>query len=298
MYNVHSSPRSGYRPQLYITRLSPLLSLHNSPTMNQFMRPPPSFFAQSPPHAQMYATPSGVLTWTPNQMSCQPLPHQFMHIVQSAFPPTAQHSPAQFASTPQLSPIAVSTPAPWIPHLSGSIKAAPWLIPNPYNPQSPHTFWDVCQVPSTAKRLTGKHVIVDLKPHFDDEATSPGAPKVHIVCDVDIINRLWGPIIIKSDGVVKVWDILQGIYQHLQTPLTRREVDLMTEADAKNYDKIVDAMYRRCSRDPSLPGRAWKDGLKRVDCLGDMTAFGGLRIVENPDNTWQFHLVLLNRPAL
>jgi len=151
-------------------------------------------------------------------------------------------------------------------------------------------------VPTIAKRLTGNHVITDLTSHFDDDATSPGAPKVHIVCTIDIVNRLWGPIIVKNEGgVVKVWDILLGIYHHFQTPLTRREVDLITEADEKNYDRIVEAMWRRCSKAPGLTGKEWKEGLKRADVLGDLISFGGLRVVENPDNTWQFHLDLLNR---
>jgi hypothetical protein len=180
-----------------------------------------------------------------------------------------------------------------VPQASNSIQIAPWLIPNPLNPYLPPTRWNISERPTFAKRLTGKHIIIDLQPRFDEEATFPGVSEAHIVCNIDTINRMWGSIIIRSDSTIKVWDILIGIYQFFHTPLTRSEVDLMTESDANNYERMVEAMYRRCLREPALFQRAQMEGLKRVDCLGDVTSFGGLQVVENLDNTWQLHLLLL-----
>jgi hypothetical protein len=239
----------------------------------------PQDFCGAPPI--VFGTPGGMFAWPSYPILPQSLCDRYTS------PLLSQSLSPQVASTPY-PPI-----SPWVPRSSQSIQIAPWLIPNPYNPQVPHMLWNVSQVPITAKRLTGNHVVINLKPHFDDEATFPGVPEVHIVSNIHVINKMWGAIIVKSDAVVKVSDILQGIYQFFQTPLTQSEVDLMTASDAKNYEKMVEAMHRRCLREPCLFERAWMQGLKRVDCLGDMASFGGLYVIEQSVNARQFHLILL-----
>ena len=152
----------------------------------------------------------------------------------------------------------------------------------------------------TAKRLTGKHVVVDMKPQFDEVATYPTASKAHVhLAGVDLIHQLWGPIIIKNEGdkPLSVGDIIHGLYAFFQKPVLQREMDRIKEYDEKNYDTMLEAMEKRCYREPGLPGRAWKEGMKRVDALGAYISFGGLAIIENEDDTWEFSLLVLDRSA-
>jgi hypothetical protein len=188
---------------------------------------------------------------------------------------------------------------PHLPAHTSAIKVAPWLIPNPVNPNLPHTLWDLTQPPMMVKRLTGKHVVVDMKPEFDQDATYPGVPKVHVrLAGVDLVHQIWGPVIIRNEGdkPLSVGDIIHGIYAFFQKPVLRREMDRIKENDEKNYDTMLEAMEKRCYREPGLPGRAWKEGMKRVDALGAYISFGGLTVVENDDDdTWEFSLLVLNR---
>jgi len=187
---------------------------------------------------------------------------------------------------------------PHLPAHASAIKVAPWLIPNPVNPNLPHTLWDLTQPPMMAKRLTGKHVVVDMKPEFDQDATFPAVPKAHVrLAGVDLVHQVWGPIIIRNEGdkPLSVGDVIHGIYAFFQKPVMQRDMDKIKEYDEKNYDTMVEAMEKRCYREPGLPGRAWKEGMKRVDALGAYISFGGLTVIENDDDTWEFSLLVLNR---
>jgi len=251
--------------------------------MNQY---PSSFYYgyQPQPYTQVY--------WTPN-----PPPHLLV-------PPHPQYSPYHFPSspnTPQSVFTPAWTPAPYMPQLpahTSSIKVAPWLAPNPVNPGLPQTIWDLTQPPVMAKRLTGKHVVVDLKPQFDEIATYPATSKAHIrLAGADLVHELWGPIIVRNEGdkPLSVGNILEGIYAFLRKPVLQRDLEKIKERDEKNYDTMLEAMEKRCYREPGLPGWAWKEGMKRVDALGAFVSFGGLTVVENEDDTWEFSLLILNR---
>lgn len=149
-----------------------------------------------------------------------------------------------------------------------------------------------------AKRLTGKHLVVDMKSEFGGVATHPEVPEAHVrLAGVDLIHQVWGPIVIKnrSGKPLSVEDILNGIYAFFQMPVLQREMDKIKEHDEKNYDTMVEAMTKRCEREPGLPGRAWKNGMKRADALGAYISFGGLTVIENDDDTWELLLLVLNR---
>lgn len=255
--------------------------------MNQY---PPFYYGYQPqPYTQVYTSPQGVYTWTPNPPS---------HLL---VPPHPYYSPYSSPNTPQSAFSPAWTPAPYMPQLpahTSTIKVAPWLIPNPVNPNLPHTLWELTQPPIMAKRLTGKHVVVDMKPQFDEVATYPAAPKAYVrLAGVDLIHQLWGPIIIKNEAgrPLSVGDILHGIHAFFQKPVLQRELDKIKEQDDKNYDTMLEAMEKRCLSEPGLPGRAWKEGMKRADALGAYISFGGLTVIENEDDTWEFSLLVLNR---
>ena len=148
------------------------------------------------------------------------------------------------------------------------------------------------------KRLTGRQVVVEMKEEFDEDATYPAVPKAHVrLAGADLIHQMWGPIVIKNeqDKPLSVRDILHGIYAFLQKPVLQRDMEEIKRYDEKNYDTMLGAMETRCMNEPGLPGRAWKNGMKRVDALGAYISFGGLTVIENDDETWEFSLLVLNR---
>ncbi|KAI6169089.1 hypothetical protein EDD17DRAFT_1525204, partial [Pisolithus thermaeus] len=87
------------------------------------------------------------------------------------------------------------------------VRPAPWLIPNPVNPGVPQLEWDVSLHPTTARRITGVHVTLPLDSaggggtgvRIENEpATSPASDRVVVLCDVALVNQLWGPIVIEQ----------------------------------------------------------------------------------------------------
>lgn len=159
--------------------------------------------------------------------------------------------------------------------------------------------WDISQLPTTAKRITGNHVIVNLMDKLDDVATHPAVDRLVVVCQVGVAERFWGHIDVKASRPkgVTVWDVFNGIYEYFQKRIGRRELDRMKEmlGDEKLEEKMADAFYQRICVTPALPGYEHKEGLKRVDCLGDTCFFWGMYVTPNHDNTWQLNLGLVNR---
>lgn len=113
---------------------------------------------------------------------------------------------------------------------------------------------------------------------------------------------MWGLIEVKQSrsGGVRIWDVLHAIYEYFQMRVGRREVERISHAlgDPEIYEKMTDAMFQRCMVTPALPGYEIKNGLKRIDCLGDATFFWGLYVTYNNDRTWQLNLGLVNRMRL
>lgn len=196
------------------------------------------------------------------------------------------------------------TPGPWPPTSPATsrrapIQLAPWMIPNPCNAALPHLMWDISQSPTTAKRITGNHVIVSVGDRLDDIATHPAADRLVVACQVGVAQSLWGHIDVRASGPkgVTVWDVLNGIYEYFQKRVGRRELNRMKEmvGDEQLEEKMASAFYQRVLITPALPGYELKEGLKRVDCLGDACIFWGLYVSYNDDGTWQLNLGLVSR---
>jgi hypothetical protein len=173
------------------------------------------------------------------------------------------------------------------------------MIPNPCNAALPHIMWDVSQLPTTANRITGNHVIVSVMNKLDDVATHPAVDRLVVACQVGVAGRFWGHIEVKASRPigVTVWDVFNGIHGYFQKRVGKRELGRMKEllGDERLEEKMADAFYQRVRVTPALPGYELKEGLKRVDCLGDMCFFWGLYVSYNDDNTWQLNLGLVNR---
>ncbi|KAH7920770.1 hypothetical protein BV22DRAFT_1107536 [Leucogyrophana mollusca] len=176
------------------------------------------------------------------------------------------------------------------------VRLAPWLIPNPVNATLPQITWDITQHPSAAKRLTGSHVSVDASTVFKELATLPGVKRLQIVCDTGHMSNLWGPINVERSSKVKIRDVLDAIYEFFQSPLTGPEVSYLESLSRGNREHMEQAFRRRCRESPGLPGFEWRQGLRRVDCLGDKTSFWGLWITFLPDSTWYLNLGLIPSP--
>ena len=198
------------------------------------------------------------------------------------------------------------TPGAWPPTSAAAatsrralIQLAPWVIPNPCNASLPHIMWDISQSPTTAKRITGNHVIRDLTDKLDDIATEPAVERLVVACQVGVAQRQWGHVEVRASRPkgVSVWDVFNGVYEYFQKRVSRRELDRMKEmlGDEELEVKMADAFYQRILVTPALPGYELKKGLRRVDCLGDACFFWGLYVSYNDDNSWQLNLGLVNR---
>ena len=159
--------------------------------------------------------------------------------------------------------------------------------------------WDVSQLPTTAKRITGNHIITNVADRLDDIATHPAVDRLMVVCQVGVAQELWGHINVNASGPggVTVWDVFSGIFEYFQKRVGRRELDRMKRmtGDEQLEEKMAGAFYQRILVTPALPGYELKKGLKRVDCLGDACFFWGLYVSYNDDNSWQLNLGLVNR---
>lgn len=175
----------------------------------------------------------------------------------------------------------------------------PLLIPNPVNPEMPHLVWDISQSPSGTRRITGAHTIISAQPQLKEQATAPNTPDIYIVLQGLIFQQLWGPIKISKQTTVTAWDVLSAVYDYFQTPLTHTEVEFLGGLHSDNYDRLVDAWKARCNVTPALPGFEARQGLKRVDLLGDKRCWWGCWVeIDQTNGSWYLNLGLVNlRPG-
>ncbi|KAF9234745.1 hypothetical protein BU15DRAFT_52219, partial [Melanogaster broomeanus] len=258
------------------------------------------------PDQFIWTYPAGNLTWCPH-----PQPHPNI--------PPAQFWPQQpvlgggapWGHQGQLDPWSAAhltgghplpgtmphwTPGTWPPldwpH-NIPIHLSPHLIPNPINAHLPQINWDVTKSPATATRLTPNHVNVGLESILGQAITYPEAKKVFVMCDVGHMSALWHPIRINQTRKVTIRDLFDAIYQYFQTPLTHPEVEYIRGLDRNNYHVLEDAYRRRCRESTSLPGWEARQGLRRVDCLGDRKHWWGVWITQQ-GGTWVLNLGLIN----
>jgi len=214
--------------------------------------------------------------------------------------PTTPLTPGQMLAVPGGIPLPGTQPfwtsvESWPPPFRTlPLHLAPWLAPNPVNPDRPHVVWDVSQPPSTAKRISGKDIFVDMHDAFSPDATAvfPETNEVVVVCNTGVGQDMWPPIRIRKNKVTS-GDVFWGIYQFFQKAITCDEVNLIKARSEDDYRKILEACYQRCRRTPGLADITRRQGVKRIDCLEDRTAWWGLWPVWAPDGTWCLHLGLM-----
>lgn len=171
----------------------------------------------------------------------------------------------------------------------------PYLIPNPGNPDVPWLIWDLRLPPSQAKRIAPRAVVVSARDRFKDVAMHPSTPSVTIVYNATTLwaPGSWGPIAIdkrSSGGQVLFEDILDAIYDFFQTPLVWNEADAFKRDLPEAWQQMKRAFQRRCREFPGLSEVEHRNGMRRVDCLGDRYMFWGLWVTHNLDGTFQLNL--------
>ena len=255
-----------------------------------------------PPTSASWQTSHGVLTWTPHPA----LPGSGLNLPgrgsENGSGGRGGNGDWLTGGYPMPGACPDWTPGVWPPAATPRgtlIQLAPWMIPNPCNAALPHIMWDISQLPTTAKRITGNHVIVSVMDKLDDLATHPAVDRLVVACQVGVAENFWGHIEVKASRPkgVTVWDVFSGIFEYFQKRVGKRELKRMKEmsGDERLEEKLTDAFYQRIRTTPALPGYELKGGLKRVDCLGDGCFFWGLYVSYNNDNTWQLNLGLVNR---
>lgn len=174
------------------------------------------------------------------------------------------------------------------------VHLSPWLAPNPVNPDRPHVVWDVSEAPSKAQRISGKDIFVSMQEAFSSDATAvfPETDEVVVVCNAGLAQDMWAPITIRKGEKVTAGDIFWAVYEFFQKPITRDEVERIKTLSGDSYRRLLEACYRRCARTPGLADITRRQGVRRVDCLEDRTAWWGLWPVWAPDGTWSLHLSL------
>ncbi|KAF8474337.1 hypothetical protein DFH94DRAFT_695413 [Russula ochroleuca] len=260
---------------------------------------------------QPAAPAPGMMAWLPQQQSYPGMSAAaFWSIPSPAAPAPAPVTPAVL-STPLTPGQTLGVPGglsgalpfwtsvdSWPPTVRTlPLHLAPWLAPNPTNPERPHVVWDISEPPSTAKRITGKDVFVDMHEAFSSDATAvfPETDEIVVVCNAGLgAQDMWPPIRIRKNGnKVASGDVFWAIYEFFQKPITCDEVEQVRRRSEDDYQRLLDACYQRCRRTPGLADITRRQGVKRIDCLEERTAWWGMVPVWGTDGTWSLHLGLM-----
>jgi len=183
--------------------------------------------------------------------------------------------------------------------ISAPFRVAPFLIPNPVNPEIAEFFWDISQNPVRARCKTGAQANISLTSLFRQQATVPAIEEITISVQSRFFQRTWDSIVVKSRSELTIWDILFGIYEFFQTQLTPGEVEHIQGIDPRNYDILSEACNVRRNTTPAPPGFEHSLDLKRIDLLGDARGFWGLWVsFDEHSILWHLNLGLVNlRPG-
>ncbi|KAG2156972.1 hypothetical protein DEU56DRAFT_905651 [Suillus clintonianus] len=211
----------------------------------------PMLPARHPDHS-VWSFPTGNLTWTP---------HLNGH---SHFPATVQWTPATLPAPP------------WPQTGDERPKFAPWLALNPFQPAMPMLQWDIRQNPITARLTTGAHISADLAHVLNSPATDIPISIIEIAIPACPMAHMWNVVRVQRTSAIKVQDILDAIYEWLQTPLTRAEMEHIEHVNPDSAEAVLWALQERASVSPTLHGWEYRQGPRRIDCLGDVRRWIGL----------------------
>lgn len=211
----------------------------------------PALPARQPDH-NVWSYPAGNLTWTPrtNEPSCLPEPVPWTPV-------------ALFA-------------VPWPQIVDERPEIVPSLAINPFQPAMPILQWDIRQNPITARLTTGAHISTDLAQVLSSQITDIPVGIIDIAIPACPMAYMWGPIRVQRSSAIKVQDVLDAMYEWLQKPLTRAEMEHIECVNPDGVDSIMWALQERASTSLTLHGWEHRQGPRRIDCLGDIRRWMGL----------------------
>lgn len=232
---------------------------------------------------------------------------------------------------PVITPVNMLTPlAPWnVPPLTGAwlptplpldpslpnqqhmrtspVELCPWLLPNPEDPNVAHIKWDMSLPPTSARRMSGVGIITSLKAKFNEVATNPPVDHVQIICPFgpEEPAGLGIPFpnidIRKVSGDVTVGDILYGIYDFFNEPLSDDEVaDVKRKLEgARSYIPWYESLEYSATQRARVSheiGALKKSGpYRRIDCMGSAQRFfSGMAVTYSQQGRWW--MVLYGQP--
>lgn len=207
----------------------------------------PTLPARQPDH-NVWSFPAGNLTWTPHMNGL------------SSLPETAQWIPAM--------------PRPQTVYERPEI--APWLAINPFHPTMPMLQWDVRQNPITARLTTGAHISTNLAYVLSSPITNIPVGIIEIAIPACPMAYMWNVIRVQRSSAIKIQDVLDVIYEWLQTPLTRAEMEHIEYVNPDGVEAVLQALQERASTSLTLHGWEHRQGPRRIDCLGDVRRWIGL----------------------
>ncbi|KAG1809851.1 uncharacterized protein HD556DRAFT_9673 [Suillus plorans] len=211
----------------------------------------PALPARQPDH-NVWSYPAGNLTWSPHMNGL------------SYLPGTVPWTPATL--------FAVS----WPQIVDERPKIVPCLATNPFQPDMPLLQWDIRQNPITARLTTGAHISMDLAQALSSEVTDIPVGIIEIAIPACPTAYMWDAIRVQRTSAIKVQDVLDAIYNWLQTPLTLAEMEHIGCVYPDGGDAIVRALQERASASPTLHGWEQRQGPRRIDCLGEVRRWMGL----------------------
>jgi hypothetical protein len=134
--------------------------------------------------------------------------------------------------------------------------------------------WDVSAPPSKAKGIS------DMNKAFSSDLLSvfPEIDEVVVIFHAALAQDLMRPIRIRKHKV-SCGDVFWAIYEYFQKPMSPDEVGIIKSRSEDDYRRLLEACYRRCLRTPGLADITRRQGVKRIDCLDDRTAWWGMSIV-------------------
>jgi hypothetical protein len=114
-------------------------------------------------------------------------------------------------------------PPAWPPSAvpdSTQLMINPHLIPSPADAFTPQLMWDLAQMPSMAKRLTGNHIYSALGKMEKEQVVFPKAEAIYVTTFFNNCTN-WGPIAVKNSSGVTVANLLLAIYNYFQERVTQ-----------------------------------------------------------------------------
>ncbi|THH27636.1 hypothetical protein EUX98_g6545 [Antrodiella citrinella] len=254
------------------------------PPNPQYFPSPPFIYNQLPPVAMpSVGPPPG---YVPHRRSSDTAVHNGGHPAWVTVPTWMVYPQPAMVAPP---------PSQFHPLLNGEGGNRPLL----FFDLSVHTF-NPLRIPSHG-RTTGIALTYD---ELSQQATHPGVTRMEIICDA--ISQ-W-PIVLEPQldrpansrylnvpsspsadfsGPITVGDVLVAIHRVMQTQISHRDWVQLSPAQETN---VARAYTRRCRTFPSLEEFESRQGVRRVDYLGDKIVFKGLTRLRGDDG---FELVRL-----